>query len=510
MRADVTSVDRAIERASDALRGRQTSDDPLFPIAMQRGLTLTGGETDEAAILAAWTPGITRETGAIRYRWAINPRFAGPPFARTMPAWVGPPDSWTPWREGDASLWAERPNRPDMFVEWLVTPLILADSLQLLADNAGRSDRRGDLARGFLDEALPKARRDAAAWVLESRAWADTWALWAIARRPSTLTLLYPFASAIADSYAWSARRDRDMVLGTRYPFHGVPLASASAQLASGLVALGVHPNLAGALAAWVRLQQREDGGWGDGDGRSDVLTTLVAAELLASLDPTYDPEPTARWFAERQRPDGWWRACGPESTWLTVEILAWLQRAGRPFSERFAWPHLAVTNRDRRTGVPFYSYFSDVERLFDAVPGLRSAAIDLAFIDLAGFGAFNNGSGMAMGDRVLRTFAQALARIPGCMAIRDGGDEFIVLSTPTGTGLPGQMATFRDAWAIEFAETYERGIVAPRILTATTTGAHIVDARDDLGVRIAHLKDVITQVGPGGIQQDLGRLAGG
>ena len=140
----------------------------------------------------------------------------------------------------------------------------------------------------------------------------------------------------------------------------------------------------------------------------------------------------------------------------------------------------------------------------------MRSAAIDLAFIDLAGFGAFNNGSGMAMGDRVLRTFAQALARIPGCMAIRDGGDEFIVLSTPTGTGLPGQMATFRDAWAIEFAETYERGIVAPRILTATTTGAHIVDARDDLGVRIAHLKDVITQVGPGGIQQDLGRLAGG
>ena len=126
----------------------------------------------------------------------------------------------------------------------------------------------------------------------------------------------------------------------------------------------------------------------------------------------------------------------------------AWLRRATAPFAERFTWPHLAVTNRDRRTGLPFYGYFADLERLFEAVPGLGRAPIDLAFIDLAGFGAFNNAFGMAHGRQVLRTFAQALTRIPGSMAIRDGGDEFIVLGTPTGTGLPERMAAFRESWA--------------------------------------------------------------
>ena len=121
-----------------------------------------------------------------------------------------------------------------------------------------------------------------------------------MARRPGALALLYPFAAAIADSYAASARRAGNVVLGTRFPFHGVPLVSASAQLASGLVALGVHPNLAGAMTAWVHAAQHDDGGWGDGDGPSDLLTTLVAAELLARLDPAYDPATTATLFAQR------------------------------------------------------------------------------------------------------------------------------------------------------------------------------------------------------------------
>ncbi len=391
-----------------------------------------------------------------------------------------------------------------------MTPLILADSLQLLVDASARTDACGDLARGFLDEALPKARRDAAGSVLESRAWADTWALWATTRRPGALSLLYPFAAAIGDSYAASARRTAGVVLGTRFPFHGVPLVSASAHLASGLVALGVHANLAGALTAWVHAEQHDDGGWGDGDGPSDLLTTLVAAELLAGLDPAYDPTASATWFARAQRADGWWRACGPEATWLSVEILGWLLRADRPFAERFSWPHLAVTNRDRRTGLPFYGYFSDLERLFVAVPGLGSTRIDLAFIDLAGFGKFNNTFGMEPGDRVLRTFAQALARIGDSMAIRDGGDEFIVLGPPTGTGLSDRMAAFRQAWAIEFAETYGHGVVAPRVLTATTTGARLVDARNELGRRVAQLKDDHPVVGAVGVQVDLGAIMDG
>ena len=203
--------------------------------------------------------------------------------------------------------------------------------------------------------------------------------------------------------------------------------------------------------------------------------------------------------------PDGWWRACGPEATWLTVEILAWLRRSILPFAERFTWPHLAVTNRDRRTGLPFYGYFADLERLFEACPASPQAGIDVAFIDLAGFGTFNNAFGMAKGDEVLRMFAQALARIPGSMAIRDGGDEFIVLGTPTGTGLSERMAVFRESWAGEFAAADGQGVVAPRILTVTTVGSRIVEAGNDLGIRIAHLKDEVHDVGPLGIQRDLG-----
>jgi GGDEF domain-containing protein len=500
-RLESTSDQRgAVDRASAAIRPLGPLDDQLFPVAVLRGRSILGLDHDERELLAFWAPGVTREIGSIRYRWAINPRFAGP-----SPSWVGRPMEWRPWRAKDVAAWNDRPDRSTQDIERLITPLVLSDSLELLVQASRREDEVGDLARSFLEEALPKARRDASAWVQELRAWADTWALWAMARRPGSLTTLYPFALAIATSYAASAVRNGNVVLGTRFPFHGVPLASGGAQLAVGLVALGVHQNLAGELADRVRSQQHADGGWGDGDGESDVLTTLVAAGLLASVDPTYDPAPTARWFAVAQRADGWWRACGPESTWLTVEILAWLLEADRPFSKRFKWPHLAVTNRDRRTGLPFYEYFSELERLFEAVPGLSDATVDIAFVDLAGFGVFNNAFGMEMGDRVLRTFAQALARIPGSMAIRDGGDEFIVVGTPTGVGLPSRMTAFRDAWAVEFAETYGDSAVAPRVLTMTTRGAGIVDARNLLGKRIAQLKQDVPTVGPTGIQRDLG-----
>jgi GGDEF domain-containing protein len=496
------AVDRAIAAGSSAVARTGLDEDPLCPIALLHGRRDLGLDDDPARLIAGWAPGLTRETGTVRYRWGINPRFAG-----SFPAWVGPVDDWRPWRAADAAAWAERPTRQIEDIERLLTPIILTDTLDLLSEASLRQDASGDLARSFLDEALPKVRRDAAGWVQELRAWSDTWALWAMARRPGALTLLHPFAAAIAGSYAISAQLAGGKVLGTRFPFHDVPLVSGSAQLATGLVALGVHPNLTGVLTAFVRARQQGDAGWGDGDGPSDELTTLVAAELLASLDPAYDPAPTAVWFARRQRPDGWWRACGPEATWLTVEVLAWLRCSKSPFAERFRWPHLAVTNRDRRTSLPFYGYFADLERLFQATPGLSAAPIDVAFIDLAGFGAFNNAFGMAKGDEVLRTFAQALARIPGSIAIRDGGDEFLVAGTPTGTGLDSRMRIFREAWAAEFASAYGQAAIAPRILTATTIARGIVGARNELGIRIARLKDEVRDVGPLGIQLDLGRL---
>ena len=244
--------------------------------------------------------------------------------------------------------------------------------------------------------------------------------------------------------------------------------------------------------------------------GRRVSATTLVAGRTpVAVSTPTYEPKPTASWFALAPQPDGWWRACGPESTWLTVEILAWLQRADRPFAERFVWPHLAVTNRDRRTGLPFYGYFADLERLFDAIPGLSAASIDVAFIDLAGFGVFNNEFGMERGDD-LRMFARALAWNP-----RVDGD-------PGWRGRvhrsePPQLArACRSGWR-HFVSRGRRSSptrTAPEacrrhaFLTTTTTGAQIIEARNDLGeANRAAQSDHESVVGPLGIQFDLGQV---
>ncbi len=133
------------------------------------------------------------------------------------------------------------------------------------------------------------------------------------------------------------------------------------------------------------------------------------------------------------KRPTAGGAPSGPETPWLTLAIWRFLNYAEQPFPARFAWPEVATTNRDRRTGLPWYAYFADLARLYQEVPGLGAASTEVAFLDLAGFGAFNNRHGMAMGDAVLREFAQALAEIPGTMAIRDGGDEFLSVGPPGG-----------------------------------------------------------------------------
>ena len=66
-----------------------------------------------------------------------------------------------------------------------------------------------------------------------------------------------------------------------RVPFHEVPQVSASAQLASALLAVGEDLPLVAPLVAFVAGDRRASGGWGDAGGPDDVLTTLVAFELL-------------------------------------------------------------------------------------------------------------------------------------------------------------------------------------------------------------------------------------
>jgi GGDEF domain-containing protein len=269
-----------------------------------------------------------------------------------------------------------------------------------------------------------------------------------------------------------------------------------------------VHPKLTGSLTDWVREQQHPDGGFGDGDGPSDVLTTVIAAELLSGLDPDWDPRSAATYLVSRQDERGWWRAYGPESAWLTLEIYQFLRRASRPFADRFRWPEVALTSRDRRTGLPRYDYYADLARLCQEVSGLGRAPIDVAFLDLAGFGSFNNRHGMAMGDAVLREFAQALAGMPGVMAIRDGGDEFLALGAPGGAGLAATLDRFRRDWPKRLRARFgDDARVTSRILVATTTGVRLVATRDDLGRRIAQLKeaDPVGGLPPEGVLVSLG-----
>lgn len=287
-----------------------------------------------------------------------------------------------------------------------------------------------------------------------------------------------------------------DPVLGTRFPFHDMPLVSASAQLAAGLVALGIHPKLIGALTTWIRDAQHPDGGFGDADGPSDLLTTLVAADLLTGLDPGWDPRSAMAYVVEHQRADGWWRVLGPETIWLTGEVSAFLAAAEQPFAARFHWPEIALENRNRRTGLRTYDYYADVARLFQEVPALADAEVEVAFLDMAHFGQVNNRLGMAVGDACLREFAQALARIPDAMAIRDGGDEFLVVGAPvggskgSGPSLADRLDAFRHDWPATFRSTFgDEPVPAARILVARTRGRSLVEIRDELGRRISALK---------------------
>lgn len=459
-------------------RSFERSSDGLFAAS----LALAGLAHDTApaaAIVADWMnrASSSNPDSWRRYPWPIDSRFN----RHSSP----PSSEWTAWHRSEEGIWQRDPAR---FESRLILPPILADSCELLEvlANGGHDD-----ARAVLERTLPVMRRDLARSALGGHAWGDTWALWSFARRPHALRRLHPFALAIADTYATRAIAGGGIGLGSRFPFHGKPMVSVSAQLATGLLALGTHPKLTGQLTAWVDRQAAGDGSFADADEPPDLLTTLVAAELLAGIDPAWDPAPTVRWFDGRRRVDGTLVAFGPEVEWLTIAVDDLVDLAQRPFSQRFRWPQLAVEQRDRRTALPFLGYLVDLARLFREIPSLASTPVDLAFLDLAGFGVWNNRFGMAEGDKVLRFLASELTSIPETVAIRDGGDEFVIVSAPGRTGLAETMAAFRTAFPRRFAERFgaDKPPVAIRLVTTTTEGAGLVSARDRLGAEIAALK---------------------
>ncbi len=233
---------------------------------------------------------------------------------------------------------------------------------------------------------------------------------------------------------------------------------------------------------------------------------TLLLARATAGF--TVDPLPLLReWDTRRTSEGGSVRYRWPFThkslrlyghwTGLTGELSAWLSSATRPFAARFHWPEVALANRNRRTGLPSYDYYADLARLFQELPGLADADVEVAFLDMAHFGQVNNRLGMAVGDACLREFAQALTRIPDSMAIRDGGDEFLVVGAPigpttaSGASLADRLDDFRQSWPATFRAVFgDEPVPAARILVARTKGRSLVEIRDELGRRIATLKE--------------------
>jgi GGDEF domain-containing protein len=492
------------DAAPDSL-GHNGWADPLFEASAALRHLDEGDRRPADRLVREWIRSQVRVTSnpgsALRYRWLTSTTLPA-----SWPPYVDPRDSWRAWRPAEEEV---RLRNTRQFEARLIEPIILGDSIELLERVATFPGSVAAHARVLLAEAMPSVRRDVAGYLAESHAWGDTWALWNLARRPRALARLHPFAFALADTYAERAIAAGSVGTGSRFPFHDKPLVSVAAQLATGLLALGFHPQLTGRLVAFVRSAEDPRGGWADADGPVDALTTLVAADLLLGLDPSWDSTGTAQAFARLRRPSGWWTAYGPETGWLTIEVERLLARMEEPFDRRFRWPQTAAQQRDRRTQLPFLGYLTDLQRLYAEIGSLGEATVEIAFLDLAGFGAWNNRFGMAAGDEVLRFLADELQRIPDSVAIRDGGDEFVIVGGPLGAGLADRITQFRTDFPTRFRERFgaDALAVAPRIVTTTTTGQDVINARDQLGRDITRLKALHPSPDLTGVQAESGEL---
>jgi len=467
--------------------------EPLFPTTLLDLQASNGELVDADWLLATWAartaspllPGTTGRPARrlLDYAWPLSLDPGSP-----RPAYVGPNDRWRAWRPAEEAV---RTADPERFLARLIEPLVITESAEFLEARVAGAGPGRPVAQALLVQSLPAIRRALAAGAAHRHAWADTFTLWALTRRPRLLRRVHPFALAIADGYAATTLTDESIGRGSEAPFLDRPLASVSAQLASGLIALGLRPKLVAALIGFVKRSEDALGGWGDGGGPVDVLTTLVAAELMSQTDPEFDPRRTMLALGGLQDPDGWWRASGPDTVWTTRAIAELLVALELPFAQRWRWPQLAIEHRDRRTGLAWGTWLADLGRLMSEVPGLARSRIEIAFIDLAGFGAWNTRFGQSLGDRVLRSFAQTLAEIPGTVSTRDGGDEFVVLGAPTADGLEPKMRAACAAWQVRFRTEYgaELAPVRPRVLITTTSGGRLLAARDALGFAIGTLK---------------------
>ncbi|MCI0582714.1 MAG: diguanylate cyclase [Chloroflexi bacterium] len=469
--------------------------DPMLPAAL-RFARRHGAEILPSPILGAWrTRTLTANPGERETPWTLG--FDGGPNSPAYDTPDGVGALWRPrerdWLERDATGFGQR----------LLGPIALAENVDFLASlEDDPSPAVARTAAEILREIQPRMEADLAACITGTDPWRDTFALWLLARRPAALAQLHPLALAIATRYGTLANRLAGLVCGTRFPFEAIPLTSANAHLGVALWTLDYRPSLLAGIVSFVRTHRTPDGGFSDEGQFADPLTTLAAADLLSTLDPAFDPEPTVGWFARTQEPAGWWRALDPEVPWLTAAVVEWLESAGRPFAERFRWPAYQRVDLDRKTGIPGYLAFDRLARVFEAVPGIADARVAIAFGDLAGFREFNNAFGQEMGDRVLRTFATALSEIETSIAIRDGGDEFLIVGAPSRRDLTDDLERFGAAWPARFGGEYGEaaGVVAPRFVVSSVEGRDLRTARERLGRAISGVKAEAPDPPPEGV----------
>jgi GGDEF domain-containing protein len=125
-------------------------------------------------------------------------------------------------------------------------------------------------------------------------------------------------------------------------------------------------------------------------------------------------------------------------------------------------------------------------------LPGIGAAPIEMAFGDLAGFRAFNNQCGQDAGDAVLREFAQHLKGISGALAIRDGGDEFLVVGAPARPDLAAAVDACRATWPDRFRSRFGSDVptVVPRFVVGSGESRRIATLRERLGREIGMTKN--------------------
>lgn len=493
------SVGPVSQRAHDALMtliAGGATEDCLLPAAV----LATGHEPSSVApallkVYRRREPAYGRDN-SMRYRWGLG--FRG----EAGDALYARPENCRSWRPAE-SAWQLRD--PAAYARRILLPVALATQLEYWSLVAAADDEAlAAAATALLDEAQQTAETDVAKWVAADDPWADTFALWTLTAYPRAHARLRDMVFALAVRYGQISHR-YGLIHGLRHPFWHEPLVSASAQLAHSLWRLGIYPTLLPGLIDFVRQSRRDDGGWADHGQPSDVLTTLVAASLLADVDPTFDPSPTVAFFEGCQEPAGWWRALNPEVPWLTGAVAAWIDRSAQSFSERFSWPELPVWSKDRTTGLPTMAVFDELAAALAGISGLADASLEVAFIDLAGFGAFNNRYGMDAGDAALAAYAAALSAMPRTMVIRQGGDELLVLGVPGHEGLlEPQLLTFMDTWGDVAAERagVPRGGVVPRVLLASGAAGELRRIRGRLGTAIGPMKKLHAELPIAGILQ--------